>query len=114
MRLGPTDQTTGWPAAVADTWDIDKRKCTQRGTRMGYATRGRFGGLPSKLLEASFTGFEPQNLGGGPDAYGRHMATSVRLLRSEATGEEAWWPSDQKNSSWTIVPVARWFALKNI
>jgi hypothetical protein len=82
VRLGPTDQTTGWPAAVADTWDIDKRKCTRRGTRTGYATRG------------GFRGFGPQNPGGGPDADGWHVAASVRSLRSEATGEEARWPSD--------------------
>jgi hypothetical protein len=26
VRLGSTNQTTGWPAAVADTWDTDKLK----------------------------------------------------------------------------------------
>jgi hypothetical protein len=92
VRLGLTDQTTGWPAAVADTWDIDKRKCTRRGMRTGYATRGRF------------RGFGPQNPGGGPDADGRHVAASVRSLRSEATGEEVRWPSDQERMSWTRVP----------
>ena len=49
---------------------------------MEYATRG------------GFRGFGPQNPGGGPDADGWHVAASVRLLRSEATGEEARWPSD--------------------
>jgi len=82
VRLGLTDQTTGWPAAVADTWDIDKRKCTRRGTRTCYATRG------------GFRGFGPQNPDGGPDADGWHVTASVRSLRGEATGEEARWLSD--------------------
>jgi hypothetical protein len=56
VRLGPTDQTTGWPAVMADTWDINKRKCTRRETRTGYATRGRFDGLSSKPSEAGFAG----------------------------------------------------------
>jgi hypothetical protein len=51
---------------------------------MEYATRG------------GFRGFGPQNLDGGPDADGRHVAASVRSLRSEATGEEVRWPSDQE------------------
>ena len=56
--------------------------CRVAQKRMEYATCGRF------------RGFGPQNPGGGPDADGRHVAASVRSLRSEATGEKAWWPSD--------------------
>jgi len=60
----------------------DDDTCRVAGKRMEYATRG------------GFRGFGPQNPGGGPDADGRHVAASVRSLRSEATGEEARWPSD--------------------
>ena len=28
LRFGLTDQEAGWPAVVADIWDIDKCKCT--------------------------------------------------------------------------------------
>jgi hypothetical protein len=28
VRLGPRNPETGWLAAVADTWDIDKREKT--------------------------------------------------------------------------------------
>ena len=41
---------------VADSWDIDERKCTRRGTRTGYATRGGFGGFASKPSVAGFPG----------------------------------------------------------
>ena len=36
-----------------------------RGTRMEYATRGRFGGLGLKTIGGRVYGFGPQNLGGG-------------------------------------------------
>jgi len=42
-----------------------------------------------KTIRDRFRGFGPQNSGGGPDTDGRHVAASVRSLRSEATGEEA-------------------------
>ena len=58
--------------------------CQVARKRIEYATRG------------GFRGFGPQNLDGGPDADGRHVAASVRSLRSEATGEEVRWPSDQE------------------
>jgi len=72
----------------------DGDTCRVAEKRMEYATRG------------GFRGFGPQNPSRGPDADGRHVAASVRSLRSEATGEEAQWPSDHENSSWTIVPLA--------
>lgn len=48
MRLGSRDLEAEQPAAVVDTWDIDKCKCTRRGMRTGYATCGRFGGFAPK------------------------------------------------------------------
>ena len=80
---------------VADSWDIDEHKCTRRGTRTGYATHGGFGGFASKPSAAGLPGLRLKTGGGGPDADGRHMAASGRLLGSKATGEEARWPSDQ-------------------
>ena len=38
-----------------------------RGTRMEYATRGRFGGLGIKTIGGRFHGFGPQNPGGGSE-----------------------------------------------
>ena len=76
MRLGLTDQTTIWPATVADTWHIDKRKCTRRGTRTGYATRGRFDGLSSKPSEAGFAGLGLKTRAEVPRRNGRHVAAS--------------------------------------
>ena len=98
MRLGSRDLRTGRPAVVADSWDINERKCTRRGMRTGYATRGGFGGFASKPSAAGFPGLRLKTGGGGPDADGRHVAASGRLLGSKATGEEARWPSDQKKT----------------
>jgi hypothetical protein len=58
VRLGPRDQETGWPAAVANIWDIDKRKCTwewpcwpsQDG---GCASRAGLRGLGGRPVEDS-------------------------------------------------------------
>jgi hypothetical protein len=38
-----------------------------RGTRMEYATRGRFGGLGLKTIGGRFHGFGPQNPDGGSE-----------------------------------------------
>ena len=38
-----------------------------QGTRMEYATRGRFGGLGLKTIGGRFHGFGPQNPGGGSE-----------------------------------------------
>ena len=38
-----------------------------RGTRMEYATHGRFGGLGLKTIGGQFHGFGPQNPGGGSE-----------------------------------------------
>jgi hypothetical protein len=38
-----------------------------RGTRMEYATRGRFGGLGLKTIGGRFHGFGPQNPGRGSE-----------------------------------------------
>jgi hypothetical protein len=87
----------------------------RRGTRTRCATRGpvwwfgpqnhRMAGLvvwASKPSDGGFHRFGPQNLGGGPEARaelprrdGRHVAASGSSRRSEATGEEARWPSDR-------------------
>ena len=39
----------------------------RRGTRMEYATRGRFGGLGLKTIGGRFHGFGPHNLDGGSE-----------------------------------------------
>ena len=46
----------------------------------------------STLLVAGFTGLKTR--AEVPRRNGRHVAASVRSLRSEATGEEERWPSD--------------------
>jgi len=68
----------------------------------GALLAGRFGGLGLKTIGGGFHRFGPQNLGGGPEAWaelprrdGRHVAASGSSRRSEATGEEARWPSDR-------------------
>ena len=38
-----------------------------RGTRMEYATHGRFGGLGLKTIGGRFHGYGPQNPGGGSE-----------------------------------------------
>jgi hypothetical protein len=48
-----------------------------------------------KTIGGGFLDLRLKTGGGGPDADGRHVAASGRLLGSKATGEEARWPSDQ-------------------
>ena len=56
------------------------------GTRMEYATRGRFTGLGLKIRAEV------------PRRDGRHVAASGSSRRGEATDEEVRWPSDEDDT----------------
>jgi hypothetical protein len=58
----------------------------RRGTRMEYATRGRFDGLGLKTLAEV------------PRRNGRHVTASGSSCRGEATDEEARWLSDEDDT----------------
>ena len=53
---------------LADGWSRTAvTRVEWRGTRMEYATRGRFGGLGLKTIGGRFRGFGPLNPGGGSE-----------------------------------------------
>jgi hypothetical protein len=63
-----------------------------------YATRERFGGLCLKTIGGRFTGLGLKTRAKVPRRNGRHVAVSWSSRRGEATGEEAWWPSDEDDT----------------
>jgi hypothetical protein len=65
---------------------------------MEYATRERFGGLSLKTIGGGFTGLGLKTRAEVLRRNGRHVAATGSSRRDEATGEEAWWPSDQDDT----------------
>jgi hypothetical protein len=65
---------------------------------MEYATRERFGGLGLKTIGGRFTGLGLKTRAEVLRRNERHVAASRSSRRGEATGEEAWWPSDEDNT----------------
>jgi hypothetical protein len=65
---------------------------------MEYATHERFGGLGLKTIGGGFTGLCLKTRAEVPRRNGRHVAASGSSRRGEATGEEAWWPSDEDDT----------------
>ena len=63
-----TCELSGAQEDLADGQSRTAVTCVEwRGTRMEYATRGRFGGLGLKTISGRFRGFRPQNPGGGSE-----------------------------------------------
>jgi hypothetical protein len=80
--------TCEWSGAqedLADGWSrMAVTRVEWRGTRIEYATRGRFSGLGLKTMGGRFCGFGPQNLGGDSEEEQRHVAASRSSRRGEA------------------------------
>jgi hypothetical protein len=70
----------------------------RRGTRMEYATRGRFDGLGLKTIGGGFMGLGLKTRAEVPRRNGWHVVVSGSSRRGEATDEEARWPSDEDDT----------------
>ena len=110
MRLGPTDLEAGRLAMEADMWGHRQARVHGGDT---YAVRYALAGLLVWASKPSKDGYRvwPQNLGGGPEADGRHVAASKGLYRGEAKDEKARWFSNEEITELDHnVLTARWFA----
>jgi hypothetical protein len=75
-----------------------------RGTRMEYATRGRFGGLGLKTIGGRFHGFGPQNPSGGSEEE-RTIRGGIEEFASRRSNPEGRAGHRMKiTSGWTITP----------
>jgi hypothetical protein len=68
-----------------------------------------FGGLGLKTIGGGFTSLGLKTPAEVPRRNGRHVAASGSSRRGEATGEEAWWPSDEDDTGLDHNPWAKWF-----
>jgi hypothetical protein len=75
------------------------------GDAYGVRYSKQFGGLGLKTIDGGFTGLGLKTRVEVLRRNERHMAASGSSHRGEATGEEAWGPSDEDDTGWTITPL---------